>query len=61
MLDIMPLVQDVGVNLIFADLKIPKYFNILQSLDIWIANTGASNDGTAHNKIIMNLKKMNHL
>ena len=34
----------------------PKDFSLL-SPDIWIADTGASNDGTAHNKGIIHLRK----
>ena len=40
-LDIMPKVQDVEV--ILVDLEVPKDFSILQSPDIWVANTGAFN------------------
>ena len=57
MLDMLLMVQDVEVDLILVDLEIPKGFSILNSPDIWIANTGVSNDGTAHKKGITNLTK----
>ena len=45
------------MNLILADLKIPKNFSILQSPDIQIVNTGALNDGTAQWEGMINLRK----
>ena len=56
-LDTMPMLQDLEVDLILTCLEISKKVSILQSPDIWIANTGASNDSTAHNKDIINLRK----
>ena len=38
------------------DLEISKDFSILHSPDIWIADTGALNDGTTHKKGILNLR-----
>ena len=57
MFDIVSIVQDVVVNLILVDSEITKNFTNLQSPDIWITNTGSSNDRTSHNKGIINLRK----
>ena len=48
MLNIVPILQGVKMDLILADLKIPNDFSILQSTDIYIASTDASN--VAQNK-----------
>ena len=57
MLDVMHMLQDVKVDLILEDIEIPKDFNILQSADVWIVDTFASNDGTTQRKCIMYLRK----
>ena len=43
-LETMPMMQDVEVDLILVDLEISNDFIILQSPDIWIADTDASNN-----------------
>ena len=45
------------MDLILVDLEIPKDFSILQNQEIWIADTGALNDGTTHKKGITNSRK----
>ena len=57
MLDLMPMAQDMEGDLNLLDLEISKDFSILQSSDIWIADTAASNDAIAHKKGIINLRK----
>ena len=54
MLDIMPMLQDVEIDLMFVDLEVAKDFKMLQSLDIWITNTSESNNGKAHKQGMMN-------
>ena len=49
-LNIMPMAQDVAVDLIVMDLEIPKYFSTIKSPEIWITYTSASNNGTAHKR-----------
>ena len=56
MMDIMPLVQDVEVDLILTDVESQRT-SVFYRVDMWIANTGASNDGTAYKKGIMNIRK----
>ena len=50
MLDIMPMLQDVEVDLILADLENSKDFSILQSQHILIAHSGESDDDTEHKR-----------
>ena len=57
LLDIMPRVQDLVVDLILADLVIPTNYIILKNQVKWIAGTGSFNNGTAHKKGIMKLRK----
>ena len=53
----LPMLHDVAINPILADLEIPRDFCILQNPDIWIIDTVAFYNGTTHKKSIMNLKK----
>ena len=55
--DIKSMLQHVGVDLILAGWTLLKDFSILQSPDIWITKTGASNDCMDQKKGIMNFKK----
>ena len=56
MVNLMSKLQDIEVDLILVDLEISKDFSNIQSLNVWIANTSALNDGTAHKRSIMNLR-----
>ena len=56
-LDIIPMVQDVNLDLTLMDLEHHRDFSVFQSTDIWIADIGRFNDGTAHKKGITNLRR----
>ena len=49
--------QNVEVDLILADLESLKVFSVLKGLDMCIANTSTSNNGTVHKKGIMNIRE----
>ena len=57
LLGIMLTLQDVAVDLILVDLEIPKDFSLLPCPGIWIANSGALNNGTSCMKGTINLRK----
>ena len=50
LLDIMPMLQYVEVQMILVDLEIPNNFSAVWSTVVWIANIGASNDYKACKK-----------